>query len=126
MHSLVDAHGCRVVVSDDGVGLPSGVRWPEPGKLSAMIVRSLRENAKARVEVDPTGGKGTTVTILFARAGRGRALRWLSVRRVAARAFFDTFYEAVVMPQGDGEIVRGCLQALPKGPLRALVVDRFQ
>ena len=68
LHSLVDAHGCRVTVSDDGVGLPSEVRWPEPGKLSAMIVRSLRENAKARVEVEPASGKGTTVTIFFARA----------------------------------------------------------
>jgi two-component sensor histidine kinase len=68
LHSLVDAHGCRVRVSDDGVGLPAGVGWPEPGKLSAMIVRSLRENAKARVEVDAASGKGMIVTIFFARA----------------------------------------------------------
>jgi PAS domain S-box-containing protein len=68
LHSLVDPHGCRVVVSDDGVGLPAGVHWPEAGKLSAMIVRSLRENARANVEVGPASGAGMTVTIFFARA----------------------------------------------------------
>jgi PAS domain S-box-containing protein len=68
LHSLVDTHGCRVIVSDDGIGLAAGARWPEPGKLSAMIVRSLRENAKATVEVDSTPGKGMGVTIFFARA----------------------------------------------------------
>jgi two-component sensor histidine kinase len=68
LHSLVDGYGCRVMVSDDGVGLAPGVRWPEPGKLSAMIMRSLRDNAKARVEVASTPGNGMRVTIFFARA----------------------------------------------------------
>jgi two-component sensor histidine kinase len=73
LHSLVDAYGCRVMVSDDGVGLTPGVRWPEPGKLSAMIVRSLRENARARVEVDSAPAKGMRVTIFFARADANTA-----------------------------------------------------
>ena len=73
LHSLVDAHGCRVMVSDDGVGLTPGAHWPEAGKLSAMITRSLRENAKARVEVESTPGKGLSVTMFFARADANRA-----------------------------------------------------
>jgi len=73
LHSLVDAHGCRVMVSDDGVGLTEGARWPEPGKLSAMIVRSLRENAKAQVDVESTPGAGMRVTIFFARADANSA-----------------------------------------------------
>ncbi|HJU15020.1 MAG TPA: histidine kinase dimerization/phosphoacceptor domain -containing protein [Stellaceae bacterium] len=67
LHSLVEGNGCRVVVADDGVGLPPGVEWPRRGKLSALIVRSLRENAKAQVEVVSTPGRGMRVTILFTR-----------------------------------------------------------
>jgi PAS domain S-box-containing protein len=68
LHSLVDSHGCSVMVADDGVGMDADVRWPEPGKLSAMIVRSLRDNANARVEVKSRPGNGVKVTIFFARA----------------------------------------------------------
>ena len=68
LHSLVDERGCEVVVADDGVGLGPGVEWPTAGKLGAMIVRSLRENAKAQVEVESKPGKGMRVTIRFARA----------------------------------------------------------
>ncbi len=67
LHSLADAHGCRVVVADDGIGLPDGTEWPRQGKLSALIVRSLRENAKANLRVDSTVGQGTRVTITFTR-----------------------------------------------------------
>ena len=67
MHSLVDDEGCRVVVSDDGLGLPSGYIWPRPGKLSNMIVQSLRQNAKARVEVGAEPGGGMRVSIVFTR-----------------------------------------------------------
>ncbi|MDB5432614.1 MAG: histidine kinase [Caulobacter sp.] len=66
LHSLVDAKGCSVVVSDDGVGLPEGATWPKPGKLSALIVRSLLQNAKARIEVESAPGQGMKVTIHFA------------------------------------------------------------
>ncbi len=66
LHSLVDPLGCRVVVSDDGIGLPEGAEWPKPGKLSALIVKSLVQNAKARIEVKSTPGRGVRVTIFFA------------------------------------------------------------
>jgi PAS domain S-box-containing protein len=57
----------RVVVADDGVGLPEGAQWPAPGKLSALIVQTLRENTQnATVVVDTAPGRGTRVTIDFA------------------------------------------------------------
>jgi two-component sensor histidine kinase len=68
LHSLADANGCRIVVADDGVGFPDDMEWPRPGKLSALIVQSLRENAKARCEVKSTPQQGTRVTIHYTRA----------------------------------------------------------
>lgn len=68
LRSLVDETGCRVTIADNGNGLAEGAVWPKPGRLSAMIVQSLRENAKARVEMESEPGKGTRVTIFFARA----------------------------------------------------------
>jgi PAS domain S-box-containing protein len=68
LHCLTDDKGCRVVVADDGVGFPAGVTWPKPGKLSALIVQSLRENARASLELESTPGLGTRVTINFAKA----------------------------------------------------------
>jgi two-component sensor histidine kinase len=68
LSSLSDGNGCRIVVADNGVGLPTGVEWPQTGKLGALIVQSLRENAKARLEVESSPGKGMRVTILFTRA----------------------------------------------------------
>ena len=65
---LVDETGCRVIVADDGIGLPDATEWPKPGKLAALIVQSLRQNAGARVDVDSAPGTGVKVTILFARA----------------------------------------------------------
>jgi PAS domain S-box-containing protein len=67
LHSLVDPKGCRVVVADDGNGLAEGAKWPMPGKLGSLIVQSLRQNAKAHIEVESAPGKGMRVTILFAR-----------------------------------------------------------
>jgi len=72
LQSLVDSVGCRVVISDDGKGLPEGSEWPQPGKLSALIVQSLRENAKARVVVESNPGQGLRVTIVFTRAAAAR------------------------------------------------------
>lgn len=60
-----DAAGCRVVIADDGVGLPGGLTWPKPGKLSALIVRSLLQNANANIQVHSIPGEGMEVTILF-------------------------------------------------------------
>ena len=68
LHSLVDEAGCRVIIADDGVGLPDATEWPKPGKLAALIVQSLRQNAGARVDVNSAPGKGVRVTMLFARA----------------------------------------------------------
>jgi len=67
LHSLSDGNGCRITIADDGVGLPDGVEWPKRGKLSALIVQSLRENAKARLEATSSPGKGVRVTIGFTR-----------------------------------------------------------
>ncbi|THD51468.1 histidine kinase dimerization/phosphoacceptor domain -containing protein [Phenylobacterium sp.] len=73
LHSVTDsAGGCRVLVRDDGVGLPEGCTWPKPGKLSALIVRSLLQNAKARMDVSSRPGKGMQVEIAFDRADAAR------------------------------------------------------
>jgi PAS domain S-box-containing protein len=68
LQSLVDEKGCSVLIADDGNGLPEGVQWPKRGKLGALIVRSLRENAKADLKVESIPGKGMRVTIVFTRA----------------------------------------------------------
>ena len=64
----MDDDGCRVVVADDGVGLPEGEVWPKPGKLGALIADSLRENAKADLEFSSSPDSGTRVTIVFKRS----------------------------------------------------------
>jgi FixJ family two-component response regulator/two-component sensor histidine kinase len=68
LHSLADSQGCKVTIADNGVGLPAGADWPKQGKMGELIVRSLRQNAKAELQVDSTPGKGTKVTIAFNRA----------------------------------------------------------
>jgi PAS domain S-box-containing protein len=55
----------RVVVADDGVGLPDGMSWPVQGKLSALILQTLRENAKTDFKVETASGKGLRATIDF-------------------------------------------------------------
>jgi PAS domain S-box-containing protein len=60
-----DENNYRVVVADDGIGLPEGTTWPVPGKLGALIVRCLQENAKTEFNVVTAPGKGTRVTIAF-------------------------------------------------------------
>ena len=68
LKSLVDDTGCRITVSDDGVGLGPDAVWPRPGKLSALIVQSLRQNARAHVSVESSPDTGTKVQIFFARS----------------------------------------------------------
>lgn len=68
LHSISDGDSCRVVIADDGVGLAEGVTWPKRGTLGALIVHSLRENARATLDVESARGKGTKVTIVFTRA----------------------------------------------------------
>lgn len=67
LSSLVDETGCRVVISDDGIGLPDGKTWPQSGKLGAVIAQSLRQNAKASIDVHSAANEGLRVTIFFAR-----------------------------------------------------------
>lgn len=68
LHSLSDGKGCQITIADDGVGLPEHAEWPKRGKLSALIVQSLRENAKARFELQSSPGGGVRVRIEFTRA----------------------------------------------------------
>jgi two-component sensor histidine kinase len=68
LHSLVDDTGCRVVIADDGIGLPEGGTWPQHGKLGMLIVQSLRTNAGATIDVRSDPRTGVRVTIFFARA----------------------------------------------------------
>ncbi len=65
--SLVDDRGCRIIVEDNGVGLPEGTIWPHSGKLGAVIVQSLKQNAKAKLEVHSAPNQGVRVVIFFAR-----------------------------------------------------------
>jgi PAS domain S-box-containing protein len=55
----------RIVVADDGVGLPEDGTWPVPGKLGALILQSLRENVATDFNVESVPGKGMRVTISF-------------------------------------------------------------
>jgi len=68
LHSVVNGDGCRITIADDGIGLPEGETWPKPGKLGALIARSLTENAKAQLEVKSSATEGTKVTIVFKRS----------------------------------------------------------
>ena len=68
LHSVVDGNGCKVMVADNGVGLPAGETWPKRGRLGALIAESLRQNANAHLDVTSNPGTGTTVTITFNRS----------------------------------------------------------
>jgi two-component sensor histidine kinase len=68
LHSVVDGDGCRVIVADDGIGLPDGETWPKRGKLGSLIARSLTENANAQLDVSSSVNEGTKVTIAFRRS----------------------------------------------------------
>jgi two-component sensor histidine kinase len=68
LRSLVDETGCRVTIGDDGIGMAEGAVWPKPGRLGALIVDSLRENAKARITMETAPEKGVRVAIVFDRA----------------------------------------------------------
>lgn len=62
-----------VVVSDDGVGLGEGEHWPSPRKLGALILQTLRENARnVDFRAESIRGQGTWFTLIFdAGAGAG-------------------------------------------------------
>lgn len=65
--SLVDDHGCRVIIEDDGIGFPDGESWPRAGKMGAIMAHSLRQNAGATLSVQSSPGAGVCVEILFSR-----------------------------------------------------------
>jgi two-component sensor histidine kinase len=67
LNCIVEASGCKVEVADDGIGLEEGQKWPTEGKMAALIVRSLVQNADARFEVRNSPGEGLGVTIYFDR-----------------------------------------------------------
>jgi hypothetical protein len=51
-----------VSIEDDGIGLPVGTTWPAPGKISDLMVRSLRENSGADLRVEASDGGGVKVS----------------------------------------------------------------
>jgi PAS domain S-box-containing protein len=57
--------GCEVAVSDDGVGMAEGTVWPQPGKLGALLVRSLEDNTQASVTFARSSEGGVATTIRF-------------------------------------------------------------
>jgi PAS domain S-box-containing protein len=61
-----DTERYRVLVSDDGAGLPEGVQWPVPGKIGALILQTLQENTNAAVNVETGRDCGLCVTLTFA------------------------------------------------------------
>jgi two-component sensor histidine kinase len=71
LHSLIDDVGCHITVADNGIGLPVDMGWPRPGTLSALMVKSLQQNASAKLSVKSTPDKGVTVVISFARSDAG-------------------------------------------------------
>lgn len=60
--------GYRLVISDDGVGLPPGVSLDSPATLGLQLVSTLTEQLSGTLELG--GGKGTEVRIAFP-AGNG-------------------------------------------------------
>jgi two-component sensor histidine kinase len=64
LQCLRQGDSCSIVIADDGVGLPVGSAWPPSGKISALIVQSLQENAKATVRVESEVGKGTNISFV--------------------------------------------------------------
>ena len=65
--SIVTDDLCTITVADDGVGLPDGETWPKQGRLGALIAESLRQNAKADLDVQSKPGGGTKIVITFKR-----------------------------------------------------------
>ncbi|WP_241524026.1 PAS domain-containing protein [Oceaniglobus indicus] len=60
--SALSDGGARVSVSDDGVGIPHGVKWPETNSLGGRIVLGLVDGLNATFDVTK-GASGTVVTL---------------------------------------------------------------
>jgi hypothetical protein len=50
----------RVVIADDGAGLPEGMMWPVPGKIGALIFAG---NTKTDFNVETAPDRGVRVTM---------------------------------------------------------------
>lgn len=57
-----DNGGMRAMVTDDGIGLPDGVTWPNSDGLGGRIVQGLCEGLQATLQVT-RGAVGTIVTL---------------------------------------------------------------
>ena len=57
-----DDGGMRAIISDDGVGIPEDVDWPDDGGLGSRLVRGLAEGLDATLNV-ARGAVGTIVTL---------------------------------------------------------------
>lgn len=55
-----DGGGLRVTISDDGVGLPENVNWPQEGGLGSRIVQGLAEGLGSSIQV-MRGKLGTVI-----------------------------------------------------------------
>lgn len=64
---------CSISIADNGSGLPLGTTWPPAGKIAALIVRSLEENARTKVVVESDADKGTRVGFVVPRLAPGEA-----------------------------------------------------
>lgn len=63
----LDGERVTVVVSDDGLGMGE-LAWPAPRKLGALILQTLRENARnVQLDVASLPGRGTFFTLAFDR-----------------------------------------------------------
>jgi two-component sensor histidine kinase len=61
-----DGGRVSVIVSDDGVGLGENQEWPSPRKLGALILQTLKENARNVVfRGESIRGQGTWFTLAF-------------------------------------------------------------
>jgi two-component sensor histidine kinase len=66
LHCKLEGGRVSVIVADDGVGLDEGQEWPSPRKLGALILQTLKENARAGVfRAESIRGQGTFFTIGF-------------------------------------------------------------
>ena len=65
------ADRCCLVIADDGVGLPENATWPVAGKLSALIMQTLRENAGLELDVASAPARGTRVVMRFLTKAEG-------------------------------------------------------